>query len=216
MSALRQISTLFQARLNKPGAPTRVVNTSQEKIVRNTSPPRVETPVTLRAARKITALSSRLDTLKIYTHHTIFSQQMIQDLRKENQYDPTEIYEPSIHLNIERTNRPILCPRSHRRPMQVRGKVPTRPMTIFANDIIDPTTGSAMEHQHLMEDDQHEKVRKHSFSNEVDSLEQGVVKRVKGTNTILFINYEYIPSKYLKYITYGCILSCLTGLQLLY
>ena len=57
----------------------------------------------------------------------------------------------------------------------------------------------------LMRDNKHKKVWKHSFANELGRLEQGSVKRVKGTDTILFVDYNDIPSELRKEITYGLI-----------
>ena len=63
----------------------------------------------------------------------------------------------------------------------------------------------AMEYRHLMKYNQHKKVWKYSFANELGRLAQGTGKRVKGTDTILVIDYRYIPSERCKYIAYVCI-----------
>ena len=60
-----------------------------------------------------------------------------------------------------------------------------------------------MEYRHLMKDNQQKKVWKHSFSNEPGRLAQGTGKRVKTTDTILFVEYNNIPRKLHKDITYG-------------
>ena len=44
LAALRQLSNLFQARLNRPCAPLWVVHISASRIVEDTAPPRVDTP----------------------------------------------------------------------------------------------------------------------------------------------------------------------------
>ena len=59
---------------------------------------------------------------------------------------------------------------------------------------------------HLMKDAQHKIFWKKSFANELGRLVQGTNKRVNGTYTICFIDYENIPSERRKYITYGNIL----------
>ena len=71
----------------------------------------------------------------------------------------------------------------------------------FANSIIDLSTGAAMEYRHLMKDDK--KICKHLFENELGRLAQGVGKRVKGTDTILFVEYESITIEIRRDNTYG-------------
>ena len=46
-----------------------------------------------------------------------------------------------------------------------------------------------------------------SFSNELDRLAQGVGDRIKGTNTIYFIDYALIPKDCRSDITYGRIVG---------
>ena len=60
-----------------------------------------------------------------------------------------------------------------------------------------------MEYMHNMKDNQQRNVWKDSFENEMGILAQGVGKKVKGTETIFFVDYKYIPSEYRKDITYG-------------
>ena len=55
-----------------------------------------------------------------------------------------------------------------------------------------------MEYRHFMKYDQHKKVWKHSFSNDLGSLSLGVDKIVKVTDTILFMEYNNNPSECCK------------------
>ena len=64
---------------------------------------------------------------------------------------------------------------------------------------------SAMEYLHIIKHSQYEKVWRHSLTNELKQVAQGAGKRVKGTDTISFINYDNIPSGFRKDIKYGCI-----------
>ena len=61
-----------------------------------------------------------------------------------------------------------------------------------------------MEYRHLMKDIK-KNVYKKSFKNELEILAQGVSKRVKAKDTILLVEYKYIPSERQKDITYGLI-----------
>ena len=63
-----------------------------------------------------------------------------------------------------------------------------------------------MEYLHLMKYSQHKKFCKRSFANEICRLEQGVGGVVKGRDTILFINYDNIPSESRRDIIYVYIL----------
>ena len=76
----------------------------------------------------------------------------------------------------------------------------------WANAIIDPISGASMEYRHLVKSPKHRVPWNTSFSNELGRLAQGVGDRIKGTNTIYFIDYALIPKDHRSDITYGRIL----------
>ena len=63
----------------------------------------------------------------------------------------------------------------------------------WANAIIDPISGASMEYMHLFKIPKHRVSWTTSFSNKLGRLAQGVGDRIKGTNTIYFIDYALIP-----------------------
>jgi hypothetical protein len=73
----------------------------------------------------------------------------------------------------------------------------------WANTIIDPDTGASMEYRHLIKHPKYSKLWEHSFSNEIGRLAQGVGGRIKGTDTINFIEYNKVPIDRRKDVTYG-------------
>jgi hypothetical protein len=73
----------------------------------------------------------------------------------------------------------------------------------WANTIIDPDTGASMEYRHLIKHPKYSKLWAHSFSNEIGRLAQGVGGRIKGTDTINFIEYNQVPIDRQKDVTYG-------------
>ena len=75
--------------------------------------------------------------------------------------------------------------------------------THWANAIIDPISGASMEYRHLINIPKHKVTWNISFSNELGRLAQSVGDRIKGTNTIYFINYTLIPKDRRSDITYG-------------
>ena len=75
-----------------------------------------------------------------------------------------------------------------------------------ANAIIDPTSGASMEYRHLIKSPKHKAPWNTSFSNKLGRLAQGVGDRVKGTDTIYFIDYTLIPNDRCGDITYVRIL----------
>ena len=60
-----------------------------------------------------------------------------------------------------------------------------------------------MDYMHIIKDNQHKKVWKHSFENELGRLAQGVGKTFKGMDTIFYVDYNKIPSEHHKRIKYG-------------
>ena len=60
-----------------------------------------------------------------------------------------------------------------------------------------------MEYRHLVRSPKHRVPCTTSFSNELGKLAQGAGYRIKGTNTIYFIDYARIPKDRRSDITYG-------------
>ena len=75
--------------------------------------------------------------------------------------------------------------------------------THWANAIIDPISGASMEYIKLIKIPKHKAPWNNSFSNELGRLAQGVGDRIKGTNTIYFIDSTLIPNDRRGDITYG-------------
>ena len=75
--------------------------------------------------------------------------------------------------------------------------------THWSNAIIDPISGASMEYIHLIKSPKHKVPWTTSLSNKLGRLAQGVGDRIKGTNTIYFIDYTLIPNDLRGDITYG-------------
>ena len=75
--------------------------------------------------------------------------------------------------------------------------------THWSNAIIDPISSASMEYIHLINIPKHKAPWTTSFSNELGRLAEGVGDRIKGTNTIYFIDYTLIPNDPRGDITYG-------------
>ena len=75
--------------------------------------------------------------------------------------------------------------------------------THWANAIIDPISGASMKYTHLIKSPKHRVTWTTSFSNKLGRMAQGVGNRIKGTNTIYFIDYALIPKDRRSDITYG-------------
>jgi hypothetical protein len=58
-----------------------------------------------------------------------------------------------------------------------------------------------MEYRHLTKHPKYSKLWAHSFSNEIGQLAQGVGRRIKGTDTINFIEYNKVPIDRRKDVT---------------
>jgi hypothetical protein len=63
----------------------------------------------------------------------------------------------------------------------------------FANAVIDPTTGKALEYRELITNPATKEVWSRSSANEFGRLAQGVGGRIKGTNTMHFIHRHEVP-----------------------
>jgi hypothetical protein len=73
----------------------------------------------------------------------------------------------------------------------------------WANTIIDPETGASMEYRHFIKHPKYSNIWSTSFSNEIGRLAQGVGGRIKGIDTINFIEYNKVPIDRWKDVTYG-------------
>ena len=74
-----------------------------------------------------------------------------------------------------------------------------------ANVVIEPTTGASIEYKHIIKGP-NKVIRVNSFANEIVQLAQGVGARISsGTNTILFISKDKVPSA--RTVTYGIIVA---------
>ena len=69
--------------------------------------------------------------------------------------------------------------------------------------IHDKETGEYLNYRQLLKDPKHAKVWVHSAANEFGRLAQGVGTRIKGTNTIHFIQKNQVPQERVKDVTYG-------------
>jgi hypothetical protein len=68
--------------------------------------------------------------------------------------------------------------------------------------IHDKETGKYLNHRQLMKDPKHAKLWAHSAANECGRLAQGVGTRIKGTNTIQFIQMNQVPNERAGDVTY--------------
>eukprot|EP00957_Ditylum_brightwellii_P022773 1717921-Ditylum_brightwellii.AAC.1 len=73
----------------------------------------------------------------------------------------------------------------------------------MANAIVNEETGSAMEYRNLIKDPRYRDDRKHSFSNELERLAQGLKRGINETDTILFVRHDEIPQDRKRDATYG-------------
>ncbi len=69
--------------------------------------------------------------------------------------------------------------------------------------IMDAETGKVLNYRQLMQSRKHKEIWSKSSANKFGRLANGVGGRMKGTNTIKFINKRDIPSKQMKHVTYG-------------
>ena len=69
--------------------------------------------------------------------------------------------------------------------------------------IMDAETGKVLNYRQLMQSQKHKEIWSKSSANKFVRLANGVGGRIKGTNTIKFINKHNIPIKWMKDVTYG-------------
>ena len=72
----------------------------------------------------------------------------------------------------------------------------------FANEIFDEDSGKMLKYRKLITHPKHKEVWFHSSANEFGRLAQGVGGRIKGTDTIFFINKDQVPADRWKDVTY--------------
>ena len=82
-------------------------------------------------------------------------------------------------------------------------KYPLEFLCEYANAVLDKETGELLEYRHLIKHPRLGPDWKHSSGNELGRLAQGLGDRVKGTNTIFFVNKNEVPQDRYKDVTYG-------------
>ena len=88
-------------------------------------------------------------------------------------------------------------------------KQPTFPVTTqtdgkpdFVGDIIDNDTGALLEYKQLSKHPQYKQTRQHSYGNKIGRFAQVMPGQVQGTNSIIFVRKQDIPTNRKKDITY--------------
>ena len=87
--------------------------------------------------------------------------------------------------------------------MAAQRKYPRQLLMEMASAVLDVDTGEMLEYRHLMKNPKYRQPWGHSFGNEVGRLAQGMPGRVKGTDTMRFVEMCEIPSERRKNITYA-------------
>ena len=82
-------------------------------------------------------------------------------------------------------------------------RYPLEFLTEYANAVLDPSTGELLEYRHLIQNPRYAREWKLSSGNEIGQLTQGIGDRVKGTNTIFFVDKKEVPQDRFKDVTYG-------------
>ena len=87
-------------------------------------------------------------------------------------------------------------PRMHTSSIRVHypnSKQPTEKRNVLCKGHSGQKTGDHMEYRHLVKHPKHKDTWSHFYGNEIGQLAQGMHRRVKGMNTIFFINKTDIP-----------------------
>jgi hypothetical protein len=121
------------------------------------------------------------------------------------------IYSSPTDLGEQSTDNPAPSPRvdatsvaGRTRSASTR-KEPTKPMSLFANAVLHPTTGDAMTYRQLITDPLTVLVWLRSAANKFGRLAQGVGGQIKGTDTIRFICHtEVLPDRTPTYPRFVC------------
>ena len=75
--------------------------------------------------------------------------------------------------------------------------------------VMDAETGKVFNYRQLMQSTKHKEKWSKSSANEFGRLANGVGGRIKGTNTIKFIQKRDVPSNRMKDVTYGQFVCCI-------
>ena len=82
-------------------------------------------------------------------------------------------------------------------------KYPLAFLCELANAVLDGETGELLEYRHLIKKPELQQIWSKSYANEIGRLAQGVGNRVKGTDTMEFIEKHEVPQDRYKDVTYG-------------
>ncbi len=82
-----------------------------------------------------------------------------------------------------------------------RQKIPLE----MLNAVLDMDTGKLMEMKHLLVNPKYKEVWGKLYTTELGRLAQGIPGVSKGTDTIVFIQWDKVPIDQIKDITYGCV-----------
>eukprot|EP00804_Cyclotella_cryptica_P025152 CCRYP_013001-RA/>CCRYP_013001-RA protein AED:0.31 eAED:0.31 QI:0/-1/0/1/-1/1/1/0/468 len=75
--------------------------------------------------------------------------------------------------------------------------------TDFLNAVLNENTGELMEYRHLIKDRKYSTTWKKAYGKELGRLAQGIPGLVQGTNTIVFITKDDVPTDRRRDVTYG-------------
>eukprot|EP00804_Cyclotella_cryptica_P012914 CCRYP_002274-RA/>CCRYP_002274-RA protein AED:0.23 eAED:0.09 QI:0/0/0/1/0/0/2/0/1265 len=75
--------------------------------------------------------------------------------------------------------------------------------TDFLNAVLNENTGELMEYRHLIKDRKYSTTWKKAYGKELGRLAQGIPGLVQGTNTIVFITKDDVPTDRRRGVTYG-------------
>ena len=142
---------------------------------------------------------------------------------KDDDDDEEEQVHPQISTQEEQADAPARNTRSQHRtltqeviyscmditstpatPRQLASrKFPMKLLCEIAGAVLDGSTGELLEYRHLRINPRYRQVWGKSFGNEIGRLAQGMPNRVKGTDTMFFIDEKNIPRDRRGDVTYG-------------
>lgn len=163
-----------------------------QDLIRALEQPHPATPFDI-GDEQILALRQLAD---IFASATAPSKRCPEPPRVEVTSTPTE---PLLHPYNTRSKDSSANPSANSISHQRTADILEQPRTInntynpFANAVIDPNTGEAMEYRQLITQPATRATWLHSAANEFGRLAQGVGNRIKGTDTIKFIPISAIP-----------------------
>jgi hypothetical protein len=116
----------------------------------------------------------------------------------------------TAHLRVESAaaTRRMIRPRSQRNSIGKRMKRMENEVH-QALAVMDAETGKVFNYRQLMQSTKHKEKWSKSSANEFGRLANGVGGRIKGTNTIKFIQKRDVPSHRMKDVTYGQFVCCI-------